>query len=73
MNMDAKVVETADKAIDGLLDALYGVLSETGDIRRYCSSPAKLFGAGEVAKEALAKALEEEKSKRTTSGRSGNA
>ena len=59
VEIDRKTLEAAHAALCALLDAIEGVLSETGDIRRYCANPAKVLGKAERAKDDLAEALGE--------------
>ncbi len=63
VEIDRKTLEAAHAALCALLDAVEGVLSETGDIRRYCANPAKVLGKAERAKDDLAEALGEKAGK----------
>lgn len=58
VEIDGKALKAAHAALCALLDAVYGVLSETGNFERYCANPSKVLADAERAKDALAAALE---------------
>lgn len=52
-----KALRTAHEALCALVDAVEGVLSETGDIGCYSANTAKMLGDAERAKDGLADAI----------------
>jgi len=53
VEIDVKALTAAHTALCALLDSIYGIISETGDISRYCANPAKVLGDADKARKAI--------------------
>ena len=57
VEIDLETLEVAHEALCALVDAVEGVLSETGDIGCYSANTARMLGDAERAKDGLADAI----------------